>query len=617
MKPITGNVLFDTALHNRGVHSLGGIDYKLGKILPINSLNFVYDVANAILSAVKEKKRIVIVADYDCDGVTAGALMIRMLKSMEANVGWLIPDRSIHGYGLTPELVDFAFEGWVNGSIETQQQIEEQIKNNALDYIQNFVNDTQKFQFKTSEEILATSTHYIKTYKPDVILTVDNGIASVAGVARANELGLSVIVTDHHLSGPTLPDALAIVNPNHPDSTFESKALCGVGVAWYVSAAIAQLIKQNGETPPFSPTLFLPYVAIGTVADVVSLDFNNRTLVFCGFEVFKKNHTLPQFRGLKEILEVANIKIHQISTSHIGFQIGPRLNAAGRISNMGIGLLNLITNDPDIAYITSRQLQFLNAERKNLTSSVQDEALAMLSDVVVDKSNYVLVAYPDKEVHWHEGVIGIVAGRLKEDYNQPSIALTYIEEQHVYKGSCRSIPCLNMKDLLDDVARTDPSILIKFGGHAMAAGLTLHGDKLQDFVRVINQLAEQRLKRSDFEKIAMIDCVPKGRDLNLTNVDQVTKGIWGQNFPEPVFMGHFRVESVRRMGDQEQHVKLEVVLDSTKLYAVCFNCPEWDVQVGDEIDLIYTVSMNEWKDTRNVNLMIKYYDFSKVVIKQY
>lgn len=616
MKKLTGNPLIDVALSNRGIKDVSEIDYKITKILPVQSLDFVYDVADAILTAINNKKRIVVIADYDCDGVTAGALMIRMLKSLDANLGWLIPDRSVHGYGLTPELVDFAYEGWVNGSVQTQSQIENEIKENLLLYIQDYVNDTQKFKFTESEQILATSTHYIKTdFKPDIIVTVDNGIASVAGVERANELGLGVIVTDHHLSGPTLPNALAIVNPNHPKSHFESKALCGVGVAWYVGAAITKQLKEQDKPVPFSIVKLLPYVALGTVADVVTLDFNNRTLIQNGFNVLKQN--LEQYKGIQYLLSVSNINPEQLATSHIGFQIGPRLNAAGRIANMGIGLLNLITDNTTIAYITAQQLDFLNRERKLLTSSVQDEALSMLNDLSVDHSNYVLVAYPEKDIHWHEGVIGIVAGRLKEDYNQPAIALTYIDEADVYKGSCRSIPCLNMKDLLDDVAREDPTILMKFGGHSMAAGLTIYGDKLQDFIKTINNLAEKRLKRSDFDKTVFIDYQPKAHEISLDNVEQLTQSIWGQNFVEPLFANQFVVIGLRRMGSDNQHLKLTLSLDNRTFDAVCFNCPDWEVNLTDKITLIYSLSVNEWQGRKSVNLMVKHYDFSKITVKSY
>lgn len=618
MTVFTGNPLIDIPLANRGVKSIDEIDYKLNRILPINSLTFIQNVAKEILNAIDENKRIVVIADYDCDGVTAGAVMIRTLKALKANVGWLIPDRSIHGYGLTPEIVNFAYDGWVNGSIETQAQLESQIKKNVIQYVSDYANDTEKFKFSTSEEIIATSTHYIKTIKPDVIITVDNGIASVSGVDRANELGLSVIVTDHHLAGETLPNAKAIVNPNHPQSDFKSKALCGVGVAWYVCAAISQELKKQNKTLPIKIVDLLPFVALGTVADVVTLDFNNRVLVASGLDILKKQ--LSNYKGLEYLLEASKIDVKKITTSNIGFQIAPRLNAAGRISHMGIGLMNLLTEDDTIAYITANQLNYLNQERKKLTAEVQNEALDMLfSDIDngIDKNNFVLVAYPEKGKEWHEGVIGIVAGRLKETYNQPSIALTYIEDQDVYKGSCRSIPCLNMKELLDDVACKDPSILIKFGGHAMAAGLTIHADKLEAFIQIINDIAKTKLSKSDFDKIVYVDYMPKNSDLTIKNVEQLNQSIWGQNFVEPVFASEVTVIETRRIGENLNHLKLKVKLKQYQYNAICFNCEDWEPKEGDEIMILYSLGINEWRDKKTIDLIIKHYDLSNLKVKYY
>lgn len=612
----TGNPLIDVALMNRGVKSIDEIDYKLNKILPISSLTFIQDVAKEILKAIEKNKRIVIIADYDCDGVTAGTVMIRMLKALKANVAWLIPDRSIHGYGLTPDIVNFAYEGWVNGSVETQGELESQIKKNILQYVSDYANDTNKFRFSTSEQIIATSTHYIKTVKPDVIITVDNGIASVAGVERANELGLSVIITDHHLAGNQLPNAKAIVNPNHPQCDFKSKSLCGVGVAWYVCAAISQELIAQNKPVPIKVVSLLPFVALGTVADVVSLDFNNRTLVAVGLKLLKDN--LGLYKGIKHILSVANIDVAKITTSNIGFQIAPRLNAAGRISHMGIGLMNLLTEDETIAYLTSHQLNYLNEERKRLTSEVQSEAVNALMnefDDKIDKNNFVLVAFPQKNNEWHEGVVGIVAGRLKETYNKPAIALTYVEG--FYKGSCRSIPCLNMKELLDDVACKDPTILVKFGGHAMAAGLTLNADKLNDFIKVINDIAKTRLKKSDFEKVIYVDYEPRSKDLTVKNVEELNQAIWGQNFVEPVFSGDITILESRRIGSNLNHLKLKVLLDGYTYNAVCFNCEDWEPNIDDQLTILYSIGVNEWRGVKNIDILIKHYDLSDLTIKRY
>lgn len=606
---LTNNPLLNKVYGVRNIIDKDEIDTSMKGLLPISSLTQVDDLAAKLLSFVKAGKRIVIVADYDCDGATSCAVMVRMLMSLKANVGWLVPDRSIHGYGLTTKIVDEAYQGIVTGDIQNLEKIETFVKDNAMLLASGEMELLRDVLKESRENVLKTSTSNITSLKPDVILTVDNGIASVEGVNYARSLGIDVLVTDHHLAGKELPNANAIVNPNHPDCTFKSKALCGVGVAWYVCVKLSQLAKADGLNPMPAVDL-LPLVALGTVADVVSLDKNNRILVDNGLKLFRKT---PSFVGLNKLLDFANINKERFCSTDIGFQIGPRINAAGRIKNMGIGILNLITDDPVVAYITAAQLNYLNELRKEITKQVTSEGehILALSENHDYSKDYVVVLYPQSEdEEWHEGVIGIVAGRLKEKLNKPSIVMTYLEDEHLYKGSCRSIPSLHFKDLLDEVANADPDIFAKYGGHAMAAGLSVHADKIKDFVRIINELAKKKLNEADFKKYKITDGSVRLDELSVDYVDDMQKAIWGQNFPYPQFHGKFTVMRVRRMGANEEHVKLTFRSGRFFVDAVRFNCPDWQVKQGDEVSILFQPVINEWNDTLNVNLLIQDADFN-------
>lgn len=604
---ITGNSLLDRAYQYRNIYDKEALSHTLKDLLPITSLTQIEKLSERLLDAVQKQKRIIIIADYDCDGATACAVMARMLMSAGANVGWLVPDRAIHGYGLTPKIVDEAYQGVVTADVQSLPKIEQFVKENALAMVNNNLSLFQEVLKEEQENVLKTSTGNQSSQRPDVILTVDNGIASVEGVNHALSLGLEVLVTDHHLAGKTIPPATAIVNPNHPDCRFISKALCGVGVAWYVCAQFGKIAKQaNIDT--LDVKSLLPLVALGTVADVVSLDENNRILVNAGLEIFRHQKSIV---GLEALVEVAGLKKERFSSVDIGFQVGPRINAAGRIKNMGIGILNLVTDDSIVAYITAAQLNHLNVVRKEITKHVTEEGEAIIqSSLNRDYSqDTVIVLYPSEDEEWHEGVIGIVAGRLKEKFNKPSIVMTYIEEDHLYKGSCRSIPSLHFKDLLDEVANEDGDIFAKYGGHAMAAGLSVHADKIHDFIRIINEKASEKLNEADFKKYKISDGMVSLSELSLSNVLAVQQAVWGQNFPYPQFHGTFTIVNTRRMGGNEEHLKITLRHNNYFVDAVRFNCPNWQVKENDEITILFQPTINEWNDKLSVNLLIQEADF--------
>lgn len=606
---LTNNPLLNRAWFYRGITDISEMDLSIKGLLPINSLSQIDLLAKKLLHYVQNKKRIVIIADYDCDGATSCAVMARMLMSLGANVGWLVPDRAVHGYGLSTKIVEHAHQGLITGDAKSLKEQEEFVKNNVFQLASQ---DLPLFKAMLDEKqdsdlLLKTSVSNSVKEKPDVLLTVDNGTASIEGVNLARQLGMDVLITDHHLAGHTLPDAI-VVNPNHPDCTFKSKALCGVGVAWYVCIKLAQLAKEAGLNP-MSPTKLLPLVTLGTVADVVSLDQNNRIIVANGLSHIRHN---SNFVGLEALIMVSDIQKEYFSTMDIGFKIGPRINAAGRIENMGIGILNLITDDPQVALITAYQLNHLNEVRKEITRNVTDDGEKILSACNLRnyEDDFVIVLYPEsRDIEWHEGVIGIAAGRLKEKYNKPSIVMTYIDKEHAYKGSCRSIPKLHFKDLLDEVALRDPDIFIKYGGHAMAAGLTINADKINDFVRIINELAKTKLHESDFVHYLISDGNVSLNELSVKNVTELQSAVWGQNFTYPQFNGKYEIMRIKRMGAGEQHVKVTLKQGNYYIDAVRFNCPDWIPQERTTTTFLFQPTLNIYNGNINVNLLIQAADF--------
>nr|MBP6097098.1 single-stranded-DNA-specific exonuclease RecJ [Methyloversatilis sp.] len=498
----------------RGVQDRSQIDYSLKALLPPEQLTGAHDAAVMLADAIEADARLLIVADYDCDGATACAIGIRALRAMGADVNYLVPNRFEYGYGLTPEIVDLAAHA-----------------------------------------------------EPDIIITVDNGIASVEGVARANELGISVLVTDHHLPGDTLPAADVIVNPNQPGCAFPSKAIAGCGVMFYVMLALRAELRARGafadrEAPNLGNLLDL--VALGTVADVVKLDHNNRVLVTQGMQRIRAGRMVP---GLRALFAAAGREPERAHSFDLGFALGPRLNAAGRLSDMSLGIECLITDDFARAATLAEQLDAMNRERREIEHGMQEEAESQLAGIDVGESNSLSLFHPD----WHQGVIGIVASRIKERAHRPTIAFARVSEGEI-KGSGRSIPGLHLRDALDLVSKREPDLIIRFGGHAMAAGLTLRETDLERFRDCFEKAVADLVEPSALTRTIETDGALEASLMNLNAALLMEAETWGQGFPPPVFSDHFEVRGQRLLKDK--HLKLTLVKDGATFDAIWFNRAE-------------------------------------------
>jgi single-stranded-DNA-specific exonuclease len=548
----------------RGVTADHDIDYRLKNLLSPNTLKGLPEAVALLMTAFQEQQRVLIVGDFDADGATSCALSILVLRAMGLQqVDFLVPNRFEYGYGLTPEIVGVA-----------------------------------------------------KDYQPDLIVTVDNGIASVAGVARAKTLGIKVLITDHHLPPENLPDADAIVNPNQQGCEFPSKHLAGVGVIFYLLSVLrtalreAQWFEKNNLPEPVMAE-YLDLVALGTVADVVPLDSNNRILVYQGLERLKAGLARP---GILALLQVAGKDYQRVSSSDFGFIIGPRLNAAGRLDDMSIGIQCLLTEDVDIAHTLATELDGLNRDRRAIESSMQHEAMKSLDGLILDKQALpVGICLYDES--WHQGVVGILASRIKEKFYRPVIAFAPADNHSdEIKGSARSIPNLHIRDVLDSIATEHPTILQKFGGHAMAAGLSLHKNDYDHFAQLFDQAVRKHLTDEDLHEILLTDGSLSVDDCQLHTAYAIQQaGPWGQQFPEPLFDGEFVVVQQRLVG--EKHLKLVVAFDAqaTQLIdAIVFNVDlqQWPQSEVTRVRLIYQLSVNVFRGQESVQLMVK--DISRV-----
>jgi single-stranded-DNA-specific exonuclease len=527
----------------RGVQDRSQIDYSLKALLPPEQLTGAHDAAVMLADAIEADARLLIVADYDCDGATACAIGIRALRAMGANVNYLVPNRFEYGYGLTPEIVDLAAHA-----------------------------------------------------EPDIIITVDNGIASVEGVARANELGISVLVTDHHLPGDTLPAADVIVNPNQPGCAFPSKAIAGCGVMFYVMLALRAELRARGafadrEAPNLGNLLDL--VALGTVADVVKLDHNNRVLVTQGMQRIRAGRMVP---GLRALFAAAGREPERAHSFDLGFALGPRLNAAGRLSDMSLGIECLITDDFARAATLAEQLDAMNRERREIEQGMQEEAEAQLAGIDAGESNSLSLFHPD----WHQGVIGIVASRIKERAHRPTIAFARGSEGEI-KGSGRSIPGLHLRDALDLVSKREPDLIIRFGGHAMAAGLTLRETDLERFRDCFEKAVADLVEPSALTRTIETDGALEASLMNLNAALLMEAETWGQGFPPPVFSDHFEVRGQRLLKDK--HLKLALVKNGTTFDAIWFNRAE---PLPAQVNLAYRLDVNEYQGVQRVQLMVEH-----------
>lgn len=533
-------------LASRGVTDAAQIDPAWRNMIPPNMLTQAREAAVLLADAIARRDRMLIIADYDCDGATACAVGLRALRSMGAVVDFLVPNRFETGYGLSPAVVELA-EQHPSG-------------------------------------------------KPDLLITVDNGIASIDGVEAAHMAGMKVLVTDHHLPGDELPDALAIVNPNQPGCEFPSKNLAGVGVIFYLMLALRAELRQRGVYEANAgPRLneLADLVALGTVADVVSLDANNRLIVTQGLERMRKGQMQA---GLRALFQVAGRDPREASAFDLGFALGPRINAAGRLADMALGIRCLITDDEDEAANLARELEDMNQDRRSIEQSMREEALRAAELAEPDTSATVCVFHPE----WHQGIVGLVASRLKEKYWRPTLAFAQGDEGEI-KGSGRSIPDVHLRDALDLVSKRYPGLILKFGGHAMAAGLTIEEDNYDVFVQAFEEAVQELTGRYQFDPIIETDGSLEPEHINITVAGMLQKQVWGAGFPAPVFRDNFFVRQQRLL--KNKHLKLSLERNGEYFDAIWFNR---DTLLPENIEAAYRLDQNEWNGNVSVQFIIEY-----------
>lgn len=528
----------------RGITDKAELDYELKSLLPPATLTHATEAAQLLADAIEAEAKLLIIGDYDCDGATATAVGMRALKSLGADVDFLLPDRFKLGYGLSPEIVDLA----------AQQS-------------------------------------------PDLIITVDNGIASLEGVARAQQHGIATLITDHHLPGATLPDADCIVNPNQPGCDFPSKCIAGVGVMFYVMLALRAELRNRAwftERPEPNFASLLDLVALGTVADVVKLDRNNRILVSQGLKRMRAGQMQP---GIAALFKAAGRDPKRATAFDLGFLLGPRLNAAGRLADMRLGVECLLTDDPARALTIAQQLDAFNRERREIEADMQEQALAILSDVKFDDTVAGIAIF---DPGWHEGVVGILASRIKDRLHRPVFAFAP-GEGGIIKGSGRSIPGLHLRDALDLVAKRAPNLLVRFGGHAMAAGATLREDDFTRFQQLFADVANELLDPADLTRTLETDGSLEGGYLSLDAARLLENEIWGQGFPPPLFCDEFDVEQQRIL--KEKHLKLRLRKGNSRIDAIQFN---FATQPGNRTRAAYRLAINEYMGVESPQLMVEH-----------
>jgi single-stranded-DNA-specific exonuclease len=527
----------------RGVIAKSELETSLAQIIPPEQLTNSGEMAKLLADAIAANKKILVIGDYDADGATATAVAVKGLSSMGAKVDFLVPNRFEYGYGLTPEIVALA-----------------------------------------------------ATLKPDILITVDNGIASVDGVAAANLLGLQVLITDHHLPAETTPAAACIVNPNQHGCTFKSKSLAGVGVIFYVLLALRAELRERGafeQKGEPNLTELLDLVALGTVADLVKLDANNRILVEQGLRRIRAGYGCA---GISALLKIAGKSPEKVTAQDFGFAVGPRLNAAGRLDDMRLGIACLLAETESDAAQKAQTLHELNMERRNIEADMQDSALISLENIEVSE-NYSLSIY---NADYHQGVIGILASRLKEKYHRPTIVFADAGEG-IVKGSGRSIANFHLRDALDLVTKRHPQLIIKFGGHAMAAGLSILEKDFAQFQSAFEAVARELLTEADLQAMLETDGYLDVKDMSLQTALVLASSVWGQGFPQPVFSDNFKVINQRIVG--EKHLKLILEKDQKRFDAIYFNCID---SLSETVDVVYLLDVNEYKGLQTLQLQVKY-----------
>lgn len=540
---------------SRGIYDLQSLGRNLNELLPDSAMSGVEAAVERLQQAAQAQESILVIGDFDCDGATSTALAVLALRMMGfQQVDFLVPNRFEFGYGLSPEIVKEALKK-----------------------------------------------------QPQLLVTVDNGISSIEGVAAANAAGLDVIVTDHHLAGDQLPEACAIVNPNQPDCTFAAKSTCGVGVIFYVMIALRRALQAQGwfeaqGLPQPNLASLLDLVALGTVADVVPLEQNNRVLVYQGLQRIKAGYCRP---GLKALIEVSGRQQHKVNSADLGYAIAPRLNAAGRLEDMSIGIECLLTESPQRAMELATTLNELNQERKGIEQEMQQQALDLLAGLQLDDAElpYGLSLY---EPEWHQGVIGILASRIKERTYRPVIAFAQGDEGEL-KGSARSISGFHVRDGLDAIAARYPQLLRKFGGHAMAAGLTIRASDLSLFQQTFDEEVRRQLSEKDLQQQVLTDGELTAADMNLELAEMLRDaGPWGHHFPEPLFEGQFSLLQQRIVG--QRHLKM-VLMEPTSgmaIDAIQFNADMelWPDEQITRVRVIYRLDVNDFRGQKSVQMLV-------------
>lgn len=530
----------------RGIHDQSQLQTEASRLLPFPQLKNVQQMAALLADAIAQNKKLLVVADYDADGATACTVALRGLRMLGAQVEFIVPNRFEYGYGLTPEIVHLAAQAG-----------------------------------------------------PDILVTVDNGIASVDGVAEANRLGMQVLVTDHHLPGDVLPDALCIINPNQPGCEFPSKNLAGVGVMFYVLLALRAELRARGtyaEKPEPNMGNLLDLVALGTVADVVKLDDNNRILVHQGLQRIRAGRGCA---GINALLQIARKSPAQAGAYEMGFIVGPRLNAAGRLEDMSLGIRCLLTDDPAEAAQLAAQLDELNRARREIEADMQEVALAALEQT--DPADGYSLALFDEG--WHQGVIGILASRLKDKFHRPVIAFARAANGEL-KGSGRSIAGLHLRDALDLVAKRHPHLLQKFGGHAMAAGVSIREQHFGEFQRAFETVAQELLSPADLTQTIETDGALEPEDFSLEIARSLERQVWGQGFPQPLFEGDFAVQSQRVVGEKHLKLQLRHITGDAAFEAIHFFSTD---PMSPSIRAVYSLDINEYNGRVNLQLIVRHW----------
>lgn len=555
--PIEGQVhpVLARIYASRGIQDQNQLGRNLKELLPDGNMKGIDAAVVRLRVALEQQQRILIVGDFDCDGATSTAVAIEALRMMgAASVDYLVPNRFEYGYGLSPEIVDVAL-----------------------------------------------------TQNPQLLITVDNGISSVEGVARANSHGIDVVVTDHHLPGAELPDACAIVNPNQPGCEFIAKSTCGVGVIFYVMIALRRALQKAGwfeqrGLPVPNLGVLLDLVALGTVADVVPLEHNNRTLVHQGLQRIRAGYMRP---GIQALIEVSGRDPRKLVASDFGFALAPRLNAAGRLEDMSIGIECLLSPDLEYARDLANTLDELNKERRQIEQEMQQQALVILNDLELsaEQMPWGVALYDDS---WHQGVIGILASRIKDRVHRPVIAFAPGDEGEI-KGSARSINGFHIRDGLDAIAARYPELLRKFGGHAMAAGLTIAADNLELFQQALDEEVRRQLQEADLQQRVLTDGQLSGVEINLELAQLLRdNGPWGHQFPEPLFDGEFSLLQQRIVGQRHLKMVLMEPASGIAVDAIHFNCDTetWPDESITRVRVVYRLDINEFRGRRTVQLMV-------------